>query len=106
MLGAGLEDFTMLDRLRKEDFEPLLGKTLTLQAGEEAIAFEVAQVLPINNPSPRPEAPFALILRAPNTCRAAQGIFRMDHPTHGALDLFVVPVGPDGQGMCYEVIFN
>jgi hypothetical protein len=96
----------MLDRLRKEDFEVLLGKSFMLQVDEQPIAFELTQVRPIANPSPRAEPPFSLILRAPKTCQARQGMFRMTHPTHGELELFVVPVGPDAEGMCYEVIFN
>ncbi|MEO8493743.1 MAG: hypothetical protein ABI614_01630 [Planctomycetota bacterium] len=37
-----------------------------------------------------------------------QGIYRFDHPELGTLELFMVPVGPDkqGQGICYQVIFN
>jgi hypothetical protein len=35
-----------------------------------------------------------------------QQIYTLEHITLGVLDLFIVPLGPDGIGMRYEVVFN
>jgi hypothetical protein len=37
---------------------------------------------------------------------AVQQIYQVEHPTLGSFELFLVPVGPDEQGMCYEAVFN
>ena len=35
-----------------------------------------------------------------------QGIYRLEHPVLGQLELFLVPLGPVESGMQYEVIFT
>jgi hypothetical protein len=95
----------MLDQLTREDFEPLLGQSLKLEAANGATQAEVAETRAIANPSPR-AAPFALVLRVREPW-GGQGLYRLSHPTRGAIDLFLVPVGPDGKGgTCYEAVFN
>lgn len=96
----------MLDRLRKEDFEPLLGRNLKVTSGMSSTELEVADASELRSPSPRATPPFRLILRSRAGWRAPQGMFRVEHPTLGALEMFAVPVGPDGVGLCYEVLFN
>ena len=96
----------MLDRLRKEDFEPLVGQKLKVSAGASATELEVAEAASLKSPSPRTTPPFRLILRSRENWRAPQGMFLVEHPTLGNLEMFAVPVGPDGQGLCYEILFN
>ena len=97
----------MLDRLRKEDFEPLIGQKLTVAtSGAAPTELEVAEASTLKSPSPRETPPFRVILRSRDGWRAPQGMFRIEHPVHGTLELFAVPIGPDGQGLCYEILFN
>ncbi len=49
---------------------------------------------------------FSLMFQAPETWRHPQGIYRLTHPAVGDLELFLVPIGPNGQGMQLEAIFN
>ena len=35
-----------------------------------------------------------------------QGTYPMEHETLGRLEVFLVPLGPDAQGMRYEAVFN
>lgn len=51
-------------------------------------------------------AGFSLVFRGAAVPQLPQGVQRVVHPTLGALDIFLVPIGPDSQGMRYEVIFN
>ena len=97
----------MIDQLSAADFETLPGHRLAMVHGDKRIDFEVAGVRALPARSQRPAPPFALLLRDKGARTALpQGTFRYEHPVHGALDLFTVPIGPDGQGMCYEIIFN
>jgi hypothetical protein len=97
---------TMLDQLRKEDFEPLVGQNVKVTAGSLSAELEVAEATALKSPSPRATPPFRVILRSREGWRAPQGMFRIAHPTLGDLELFAVPIGPDGQGLCYEILFN
>lgn len=96
----------MLDVLTAEDFEACAGKPLSLALGEESIVVEIADVRRLKSPSPRTQ-PFAVMLRHNGAKRAGpQGIYRLELPERGTIELFVVPVGPDAVGMCYEAVFN
>jgi hypothetical protein len=96
----------MLDKLRKEDFESLIGQKLKVEAAGSETELEIAEAALLRSPSPRDTPPFRLILRSRDGWRAPQGMFRLEHPTLGTLEMFAVPVGPDGQGLCYEILFN
>ncbi|MGD9583792.1 MAG: hypothetical protein AB7V26_09055 [Lysobacterales bacterium] len=96
----------MTDELRLDDFLPLLGQSLAIECAGQRRTLELKEVLPIDSPSPRQSPPFSLTLRASDGWRSEQGIFRLDHPQRGALDIFFVPIGPDGLGLCYQAVFN
>ena len=50
--------------------------------------------------------PFSLMFRAPPGTRLPQRIYRLEHDELGMLELFLVPIGPDADGMCYEAVFS
>lgn len=97
----------MLEHIAVEEFEALVGQPIAITSAEATVQWELAGVRRLDVPTPRPQPPFALTLRDNGAAKSwPQGIYRIAHPQRGALDLFVVPVGPDGRGMCYEVTFN
>lgn len=96
----------MLNTLSAADFESLVGQSLSFEFAAGAIALELIEVRIIKNPSPRAAPPFSLLLRGPRSSPLIQGMYRLQHPVHGTLELFMVPLGPDPHGMAYEVIFN
>jgi hypothetical protein len=101
----------MAEELRREDFEPLIGQHMNARFGDEDLVLEVGTVAPIANPSPRKHAPFALVLleRMPSTGRhrpVGQGLYRLEHPTLGELEVFLVPIGPKDGAMRFEGVFN
>jgi len=75
-------------------------------SGDASAELEVAEAITLKSPSPRETPPFRLILRSREGWRAPQGMFRVEHPTLGTLEMFAVPVGPDRLGLCYEILFN
>jgi len=97
----------MLDKIPFEEFEAIVGQTVRVSSQSDHIDVEVKEAHRLANPSPRAEAPFAVVVRENGASRSAgQGVYRLDHPTLGMMDLLFVPIGPDGKGMCYEVTFN
>ena len=97
----------MLDNLTVEDFQSLEGREVQLRFGDHA---EAARVLSTRQGKSVPEGhrlPFSLILRAGTGERYwPQGTYVFVHPRHGELELFMVPIGPDEQGMRYEISFS
>jgi hypothetical protein len=51
-------------------------------------------------------APFSLVFRSPPGAPLPQHIYRLQHDELGVLDLFLVPIGPDDEGMRYEAVFS
>lgn len=49
---------------------------------------------------------FSLLFRGPREPRLDQGIVPLRHPRLGRLDLFVVPVVCEADGMRYEAVFG
>jgi len=49
---------------------------------------------------------FSLMFRAPGDAPPVQSIYRLEHDTLGAMDLFLVPVKKDADALYYEAVFN
>jgi len=98
---------TDLANLTADDFAPHSGSRYLLRFADaaEPIALELVEVNAAAR-GPRPGRPFSLVFRGPRNALLPQSIYRLEHDAMGALDLFLVPVGPDPQGMCYEAVFN
>ena len=94
-----------LDALKPEDFESLIGGVLVLEVSGDPVECEITEVRRLPPHAVRAH-PFSVILRGPRSRPLAQGTYPLRHPQHGRLDLFVVPVGPDQAGLCYEITFN
>jgi len=56
------------------------------------------------DPSPQVEQ-FSLVFRGPLKTHFPQGTYAVEHEKLGKFDLFLVPLGPDALGMCYQAIF-
>ena len=95
-----------LDQLQPEDFEPLLGQSLTIEIPGSTLACELTQLRRLQPHSVRANPPFALTHRGPRNWPLGQGTYPLLHPEHGRVDRFMVPMGPDSVGLCYEITFN
>lgn len=99
----------MLDQLTAEHFTPLLDTlfTITLADGSAypLTLIEVKITGEAINPGGR--KPFSLLLCNPRAdAYLPQRIYSLEHPSLGRLDLFLVPLGPDTQGMVYQAVFS
>lgn len=50
--------------------------------------------------------PFTLLFRGPAEPLLPQRIYRLEHESIGALEIFIVPVGQDADGVVYEAVFG
>ena len=98
----------MLDSLTLASFSDCLGTPFRLDASE-AIGSDLTLIeAEATRFALRPDGspPFSLIFRGPMRPILPQSIYRLNHEILGVLELFMVPIGPDQTGMCYQVIFN
>src|SRR4051812_32879217 len=95
---------TMVDHFHSTTFSECLHTPFQIHvAGVEPLSVELIEVSE-KNTSPRLEE-FALYFRGPAAPYASQALHHMEHEKLGKFDVFLVPIGPDKQGMVYEAIF-
>lgn len=88
------------------DFDGLAEPLELAAAGEAApLALHVDSVNALP-PHRLRAAPFSLILRGPAAPLLPQGTYALRHPRLGPIELFLVPIARDAQGVRYEVTFN
>lgn len=94
-------------------FVPLVGDRFELVVGgSEVTDLTLAEV---EEPHPRSNArakagarrsPFSIVLRGPLAPVLPQRIYTFRHDKLGSFELFIVPIGPDDEGMRYEAVFS
>jgi Domain of unknown function (DUF6916) len=92
-----LEDWTVAT------FQPLLGDAFAVDA-EPALELRLAEATAHDRPGAA-RAPFSLVFTGPPEPVLPQGIRRLEHPSLGAFELFLVPIGRDEGGVRYEAVF-
>jgi len=95
-----------LNEIPAEDFDALVGKTIACGAGDAHVDLLLEQVWRSPYPTGRDLPGFSLYLRGSVEYPLTQGIIELPHPQHGALQLFMTPIGRDAQGLRYEIVFN
>lgn len=99
----------MLESLTVSDFEPRLGQHFSIGTGGDGadLDAELVEVTPVGEAArPGGRRPFSLVFRGPPGGALPQRIYRVDHPELGPLDIFLVPIGADGDGVRYEAVFT
>lgn len=99
-----------LEALTLEVFTPHIGGvfTITLSNGDP-LQLQLGEVKSLGAGRAGSRPPFALIFhhpRLPNNAHLPQQIYRLAHPALGALEIFLVPLGPQQDAMRYEAVFT
>ena len=75
--------------------------------GEFAFEAQLIEVSPMGETvGPTGRQAFSLLLRGPENEAPEQGMYQLEHEKMGAVELFLVPIGPDDKGMKYEAVFT
>jgi len=89
---------------------PLVGSTFSVALGAPwDLRLELAEVTALASPTSFNgafRAPFRLIFHGPAQPVHPQAILPLEHSQLGRIEIFLVPIGPDAQGMQYEAIFT
>ena len=96
----------MLDALSIDTFSPLVGQLFEVGEPGRKQTVELVSATAASRASETAHAGFSLIFRGAAQSLLSQGTYPVAHAAIGSLPIFLVPVGPDAQGMQYEAIFN
>ena len=83
-------------------FRPHLHETFGLVDESGSVDTELVEVTQLGEGTPERRAPFSLVFRGPDEPTLPQRIYGLEHAELGALELFLVPIGPGR----YEAIFT
>ena len=89
-------------------FQPHVGETFLLQVQGSPPADMVlvaATELPASSAGQR-RVPFSIEFRGPASSVLPQATYRLEHHGMGALDIFLVPIAADAEGVRYEAVFT
>ncbi|MGH7266817.1 MAG: DUF6916 family protein [Candidatus Rokuibacteriota bacterium] len=104
----------MLDALTHESFLPHVGTDFHVRLGPAAALrltlIETAVTGPApgggGSPSPSRRLPFSVLFRAERGPVLPQRIYWLEHEVMGPLEIFIVPIGHDAEGMRYQAVFT
>lgn len=89
---------------------PLVGSTFSVALGAPwDLRLELTEVTALASQTSFTgafRAPFRLIFHGPAQPVHPQAILPLEHSQLGRIEIFLVPIGPDAQGMQYEAIFT
>lgn len=89
-----------------QDFESILGQTVELKSGGVCFNARVENVSLIRQNPGQERQPFSVELLADDFDDHGQQIYVLSHPDIGEASLFAVPLGPEKEGMRYQIVFN
>jgi hypothetical protein len=94
-----------LAALKPDDFEPHLGSDFAIEANGKRLDLKLAEVERLGAAWREGGAFSLLFLSAPGPF-LPQGVYPVQHPALGILEVFIVPLGPKDGGNQYQVIFT
>lgn len=97
---------TLIRDISHEQFGACLNQPFQIRLEESGVAIELVRVAPWGEGQTDRRRPFSLTFRGPNDPVLSQRIYALENPALGTLDIFLVPIGPDKQGMQYEAVFT
>jgi hypothetical protein len=97
-----------LSKITAQDFREYLGQVLQIHfTAGHAVPAKVTKVTDLDSYSPLERSAFSVVLQTEGDKNyRPQGVYRISHPVSDNLEVFLVPIGPDQNGMKYEAVFS
>ncbi|WP_144224108.1 DUF6916 family protein [Mesorhizobium amorphae] len=95
----------MVAQLTGADFEPHIGTDFDVAEASVPLALQLLEVRLLGT-ALRSGGAFALTFRGPPTEPLQQATYPLVHPRLGRLDIFIVPIARQTDGMRYEAVFT
>lgn len=90
----------------RSDFEPLVDTQFEVQGEDDGPVLLRLNGVRDLGASLRGGGAFALTFAGPAAPLLPQATYRMTSDALGAIDIFIVPIGRDGNGLAYEAIYT
>jgi hypothetical protein len=90
-----------LAQLSLDDFAPHQGATFDMQVSDTIVPLQLVKA----EASSGQGRAFSLLFAAPKGPWLPQAIYRIAHPARGAMEIFLVPIGPIAEGNGYQAVF-
>lgn len=90
-----------------DDFNSCLNQPFTLELNDSSV-YSVKLISVDKHPGSATmgdHEPFSVVFRGNSNTVLEQQIYLIKHGTLGDMELFIVPIGPDDEGMRYEAVF-
>jgi hypothetical protein len=94
--------------LSLETFGAVVRESFDLAIGDASLAMTLVEVQPLPV-SPFPgmiRAPFSLLFRTASQVVLPQKLYGLKNASLGRLEIFLVPVARDREGVLYQAVFN
>jgi len=88
-----------------EDFRNVVGQAIEIEVDEARVPARIDEVKAMNRQPDQERQPFSVVLVTDVAARVEQRIFTLHQAELGSFELFLVPLGPKGEGMAYEAVF-
>ena len=95
----------MIETLTCSHFEPHIGDVFTITVNGSSLSLTLKAAKPLGT-ALREGGAFALNFAGPAAPLLQQSIYPLRHAALGTLDLFIVPIGREKDGIIYEAIFT
>jgi hypothetical protein len=97
-----------LATLTHDHCSALVGQMFRVQVAEDQeLELTLAEAKKLASARPDQRAPFSLIFRpADPKLYLPQRMYPLTHPQLGTLEIFLVPIRPDGAGARFEAVFT
>jgi uncharacterized protein DUF6916 len=106
-MEAGVTGDSILATVTHEQFSSCLNQPFLVRLGASTVETELVRVAALGAVAPARRQPFSLIFRGPMApVLPQQRIYMLENRTLGTLEVFLVPIGSDQQGMQYEAVFS
>jgi hypothetical protein len=102
----------MDENLTAETFTPRVGETFRITFPDGVLELTLVEVTPAAEEPARAaldaglRAPFSIVFRGPSEPILPQQMYPLEHEELGELEIFIVPIGRDEQGVQYEAVFG
>ncbi|NJK46191.1 MAG: hypothetical protein HC933_19770 [Pleurocapsa sp. SU_196_0] len=96
----------MLKTISLHHFSPLVGERFTVHTAHGTETWTLLEANASRYSGMGRTEPFSLIFQGPRHDTPTQSLYRLEHPSLEALEMFLVPIAATANGVQYQAIFN
>ena len=96
----------MSNTLNYEQFANIEGDDVTILVGDQQLPANIFEVTKLDKHGDSERDPFSILFYIQHQEPLLQQTYQVSHPSLGAIDIFLVPLGPKSDGISYEAVFT